>query len=328
MDRIKVVVLISVLVVFGGMALAYYPDPCDYDVVFSENDGDYQFQFVSNMDVEATAVLISNMGSFNIDSVVACYDPAYYSLNPLELQSSFFDIMKTHLEMRSISDFRVFDSQQMLEAMDDLDPSNTALLFAAGSIPGVLYNGTDDCPVMDWLSRGGIVINVAGCLGLYYSESQSEDGLVKVDGFGRLFADVDDDCFSNSSEKIYAFGNSVFHEWLHADISECTYGVRVSDLSDALNLGYVSDEGYSSACVFKSQNGMVFNFGCSLTDYNHISGNIAQYIASGIDYSSELVDRIVCDSNSGGHFVVDSSCSIFCFIGSSRVLYADRMQIF
>ncbi len=330
MEKTEIAILMTVLFVFGGAIVAFYPDPYEYDVSFSNDGSCYRYEFSSNVDVETSSIVISNTGLFDLSSILVCYDESFSSINPHADQLDFIEIFEKHAEIRSIEAFEVVSSEEMLECMDLADERSTALMFLSGSIPVTLYDGTSDCPLIQWLDRGGMLINIAGTLGKYYSNGPDFEDIVEVEGFGKLFGDVDDDCFAGYGDRCYALDGdpSRIHEWLHADLNECTFGTRYSELDQALNLGYVSEEGYTSACAFKSHEGMIFNFGCSLADYNHSSGNIAQILASGIDYSSVLVERHVGDTrgDSEGYFDIEGDYSIYCFIGSSRVLFADRIQ--
>ena len=311
--------VVLVVLVLAGMVMANAPGMYSYNVSFTESEGEVTVTFDSNTGMETTAVKIANSGMFRIDYVAAYVDRDYAALNDWDTQIEMFDDMKLLLDVRGVDGFGVYDSDGLLNFMETADPGTTAVFIASGSVSDILYNGTYESPLVTWLERGGILINMSGCLGKYVSHGPDFEDIEEISGYGALFASVDDEYFYDSETKIYAdYGyNEDFQKSLHFYMNECTYGISM-DVEDSLSIGYHTEDGY----------GMVMNFGVSLSTHEHSDHYVAQIIASGTDYLSEIVETQVGDTRDcpKSSFTVDESCSIYAFIGSTRAVYAERFD--
>ena len=318
-----------VLLILVGMVMANAPGMYNYDIEFTESDGEVTVSFDSNTVMETTSVKIANSGMFRIEYVAAYVDPDYAALNDWDIQIEMFEDMKLLLDVRGVDGFGVYDSEGLLKFMETADPGTTAVFIASGSVSDILYDGTYESPLVTWLERGGVLVNMSGCLGKYVSHGSDSEDIEEISGYGALFASVDDECFYDSETKIYADYecNEDFQKSLHFYMNECTYGISM-DVEDSLSIGYHTEDGVASALLFRSFNGMVMNFGVSLSTHEHSDHYVAQIIASGTDYLSEIVETQVGDTRDcpKSSFTVDESCSIYAFIGSTRAVYAERFD--
>lgn len=329
-NLLQVIIPVALVVlILAGLVLASAPGIYSYDIRFSESDGEVTVAFDSNTGMETTSVKIANSGLYHIDYVAAYVDTDYAALNDWELQIEMFEDMELLLDARGVDGFGMFDSEGLVEFMKTAEPGTTAVFIASGSISDVLYDGTYESPLIQWLEQGGVLVNMSGCLGKYVSHGPAQEDIEEVTGYGALFASVDDEYFCDSETTVYAsYGyNEDFRDSLHFYMNECTYGINM-DVENSLSIGYHTEDGVAAALLFKSFNGMVMNFGVSLSTHEHSDHYVAQIIASGTDYLSE-VSEIQVGNTRGDNvcsFKVDESCSIYAFIGSTRAVYAERFD--
>jgi len=328
---IPLIPLLIVIVVVLGMAISFAPEPYHHDITF-ERDGDVvHYSHHSTTGSPTRTVAFTVTGDFFIEKVVLYFDESYASLTSIPLQKEVIRDMLDQLRIRGI-DSICCNAKEMLEVIRTYDPGTTALFFASGALPDILYDGTAGCPIVDWLDRGGVLINESGCLGKYVSHGPDKDDIEQVIGYGDLFAGVDDASFNDSKVRMYATGgcDEAIRDSLNFYMNEYTFGIDITGFSDAKNLGYVSDDGYSSAVMFKSRGGMVINFGVSITNHSHFDHFVAQMIASGMDYSSEMFYSHAGNTrgdNSGDIDLIGGPCVIYGHIGSPRAVYGERILI-
>ena len=329
-SEIIIPVVLAVLIL-AGLVLSSSTSVYRYDISFEVDRDDVRYTVSSDVGMETTTVVISNSGQYSIEYVAAYFDEGYAALNSWELQEEMFEDMEELLSLRSIDGFGLHDSESLLELMSTRDPSTTAIFIASGSISDILYDGTADSPLVEWLRSGGIIINMAGCLGAYVSHGPEQEDIEHVIGYGEIFAGVPDLCFNDSDSVVYANEgyNEEVRDALHFYMNECTYGVDLWWMQDCLNIGYYSYSGCSAAALYKSGEGMVMNFGVSLSTHEHSDHYIAQIIASGMDYTSEILECEQGDTRGDSTGVVhtEGSCRVYCFIGSTRAVHGEFIDI-
>lgn len=327
-DRVVVCAVLAV-VVLAGMVMSFVP-MYGYDVEFEYSDGTVEYLYESDVELGTTTVVLSNTGDHLTTTVLALLDYGYASQSDHSELASMLADMSKQLDARGVS-METLDAEGMLEAMATADPSSTAVLLTAGAIPDVLYDGTADCPLIDWLERGGTVANAYGVLGKHVATGPDQGDIVTVEGFGELIAGLPDNAFRDSAWPIHAGSgcNEEVRDALHFYMTEYTYGIDVEGLEDALSIGYVSAAGFSSAVAFASNGGMVLNFGVSLGQHQHSDGYIAQIIASGLDYTTEILEVATGDTrdDSSGSFEVDRTCSVYAMVGDTGTVYAERFDV-
>lgn len=331
-DRdIPLMPLIAVIVIVLGMAISFAPEPYSHDIGFERDGGVVHYSYHSSIGSPTSITAFSITGDFVIERVAIYCDESYASLTSSSMQKEMAKGMKEQLRIRGM-DSVCCDAKGMLDIIRTSDPGRTALLFASGALPDVLYDGTEGCPILDWLNRGGVLINESGCLGKYVSHGPDKGDIEQVAGYGAMFAGVDDTAFNDSQKRTYATSgcDAALRDALNFYMNETTFGIDISNIRDAKNLGYVSDDGYSSASIFRSGNGMVINFGVSVTNHSHFDHFVSQIIASGMDYSSEMfyshTGHTRSDS-SGDIDLIDGPCAIYGYIGSPRAVYGERMFV-
>lgn len=329
--KIMLLPLVIVIVVISGMMMSFAPEPYSHDVSF-ERDGDVlHYTYHSVIGSTTNTVGFTTTGEFLIEKVVMYLDATYASLTSEFMQKEMIEDLSKQLKLRGI-DSTCCNAKEVLDVIRTYDPGRAALFFASGSFPDILYDGTEGSPIMDWLDRGGVLINESGCLGRYISYGPNQYDIEVTTGYGALFAGVDDVAFNDLQKRAYATGgcDEALRDALKFYMNEVTFGIDISSIADAKNLGYVSNDGYSSAAIFKSRNGMVINFGVSLVNHSHFDHFVSQIIASGMDYSSEMFYSHTGDTrwnNSGQIDLNDKPCVVYGYIGSPRAICGERTFI-
>lgn len=328
----KGIVLPVVLAAFIilGAAVAYSPSPYDHGLDHDVHDGVVDYRFTSSIGAEAHMAVFSSSGLFDLETVAFYVDRGYASKNPWDLQEEMYEDMEMHLSVRSFEGYVHCSAQDLLALIDSADPSKTALMFASGSLPDVIYDGEDGCPLAGWLDRGGMVVNISGCFGKYVSHGPEQSDIEEVEGYAELFADTDDGVFMDGVQRSYADYdcNTDVRDSLNFMMNEVTYGVDITGLDRYLSLGYVTEEGISAATLFRSGNGMIMNFGSSLVSHVHFDYHVAQILVAGLDYTSELIDSIVGhtrDDPSGSFTAPDGDHVAYGYIGSIRPVFGLRI---
>ena len=323
--------LVLFAIVILGLLLSYLPSPYTYDVSFTQEGDVVHYDYTSDTGMETNTVLISNTGEHAMDTIVVYFDESFASKNPWDVQEEMFGDLSKQLEHRGMDALRLCDSESLLEFMVTADPSSSAVLIASGAVSYMVYDGTPDCPLVEWLKDGGTVINMCGCLGKYVSYGPEASDIVEVSGYGEIFAGISDDAFMDSDREVrgrYGFNDDV-RDSLHFYMNECTFGIELGDRDDCLDIGYRAFNGASSAVLFRSWEGMVVNFGFSLGNHEYADNYVAQILASGMDYTSEILDWHVGDTRGdhSGQFAVDRTCSVYAYVGSTRAIYAERYDV-
>lgn len=323
--------IILCVMVLAGMLFAFAPKTYYHDITLDVDGNELHYSYHSSIGAPTSTVVFSSTGDFFIEEVVLLMDDSYASLTSRFLQEEMAEDLHKQLKLRGIG-FTCCDSEEMLEVIRSSNPSRTALMFASGALPVPLYDGTADCPLMYWLDRGGIVINESGCLGKYISYGSDPLDIQIVTGYGMLFAGSPDSVFNDLQKRTYASGgyDPDVRDSLQFYMNEVTYGVDISGMRNAKNLGYVSEDGYSAASIFESRGGMVINFGVSIKNHSHFDHFVAQIMASGIDYSSELLYFCQGDTRFDSSGTVELGEGIvvaYCFIGLPRAVYGERILI-
>lgn len=325
-DKVVLIGIAMIALILLGLVVSNSPI-YSHDIQFEESDGKISFEYSSNIGMDTHTTMFSTTGKFDVREVVLLVDKDYASMSNESMLDEMADDLGAHFEVRGIG-YRVVDSKEMVDTISSAVPSETALMIASGAIPDIIYDGSDSCPLMDWLDRGGVLINMSGCLGKYVSHGPEGTDIETISGFGFLFAGADDSAFMDSPNRLFTDQgyDPDFRDTLQIYLNEYTYGINTEMLGESLNVGY-SIDGISAATLFRSGEGMIINFGNVLNNHVHSDYYVAQIIASGIDYSSTLLDHYDGDTRSdkSGEFTVpDGPFTIYGYIGTPRAVYGER----
>ena len=329
-NRDKVIFVVLCGIVLIGMVTVYFPTDlynCEFSAKYSDDSIEYSYD--ANYGMETHTALIETDGKYDINTIIACYDEGYYSSIEHRIQKNTLGYFDSFFENRELHDFRICSASEIPDVLKSLNPYETALMFVSAEIPQCLYNGTEDCFLVDWLDSGGAVINMFGCFGKYVATSST---VITVEGFAEIFTGVDDDTIFRDGPE-YLFGDvqdSVIQEALGVFINECTYGIKYGSLTtDYFRIGSFID-GYSSALLFESRNGMIMNFSVSREYYAWVLQPIAQIVASGLDYSSEILNWDSGDTrnDNSGSFSTDAEhCQVYGYVGNIDATYGKKIII-
>lgn len=332
LDRIVIVAVIVVVLI--GMVVAYMPSPYSNGFKVWQEGEEIYYEYDANYVMDTHTIAISSALEYDITYIAVYCDESYASVNSWELQKEMFSDLEIQLSIRSFDGFGYFDAEGLENLMTTADTRSVAILFASGAIPDILYDGTDSCPLLRWIGQGGAVINISGCLGKYISIGPDEEDIVEIEGYAELFTGVsglDDSSFNDNPRSVRATSgqNEVIQDALGINFNEYSYGISCEGLSDYLSLGYVSDTGYSCAAIYRSGEGMVINFGLTLANHPHTIHYVAQVLAAGLDYTSEIVDYDVGKTNSGTG-VLDSEGKdvyVYGYVGYTRAVYGLKLML-
>lgn len=331
MDRKTYIILGAIAVlVLTGMGLSYSPNV--YTSVFEANiDGNViSYDYDANYGMETHTVLIETDGLYDIKKIVACYDESYYSYITHREQSDALSNFSYYFMDCGLSEFSICDAETISNGISDYTVEDTAIMLVSGAIPSVLYDGTCNSPLVKWLDCGGTVINMFGPLGKYVSTDQS---LIPVSGFSEIFTTVSDDSiFNDTSELVFGtIPDKSIQDSLNVYLNECTYGIHYDKLKgDYFAIGSQTENGLSSALIFKSRNGMVMNFASTVGNSPYILHHIVQVVASGLDYTAEILDYQSGNTytDDSGSFITDAEhCHVYGYVGNIDAVYGKKIII-
>ena len=313
--------IVSLLLV-GGI-LTYVPVLEKQEFKASSSMGGIQYSFDCNVPSYTHAVVMAGCEKYDFETILFLRDTGYQtSIDPKDLNALYDDLTLLCKRYGSISELAV-DVSEMLEKIDSSDVKKVGLLFATGYYPKPLYDGTDQSPIVEWLDRGGAIINIGGPFGKYVSDSS---GVTAVEGYGELFLHAPDSVFNDPSERVFTTNRQAqsVENALGVHFTEYTYGINISALSEYSVVGNVSEEGFASAVYLKIRNGELVNIGAVAGDYREYEYFVAQLISSGWSHSAEIVECHTygaSKSNSGDFPLEPGNYRIYGWVGSLYPVY-------
>jgi hypothetical protein len=326
--KIGMIVLVTFVVVILIGQLISYNNPY-YSNFSVERDGDEaRYEIDSNLSFDYTAVSLDNGGLYQIDRYVAFYDDAYPVQGRAEKIRDSLNWLRHDLGKYHVT----LDIEKLPEVeriITELD-TRTAIVFATGTLPAEIYDGTSDSPLFEWLKAGGVMYWMNGKIGSTYAE-RGTSTLQEVSDYNMLFFGADD-VVRDDIKTVYArnlIGDSLT-DVLSIYFNECTNGVDVSKLiTDFLELDY-SYEGYSSVAFVKYHNGagMICNLGGTLD--HDTAHSVAQVIAPRLTYVSTVVDHHngqISKDPSGVLQCATGETDVFIFIGTMTVIGGQCFRI-
>ena len=332
MKRIDVIVIVAVVaVMLVGMVLSYGPNiyRCDLDA-WNDEDG-IHYTYSSNYGMETHTTLIESSAGYDFDTILVYFDTEYAAMNDWGLQETMLIGLGEQLGIRSGPELVFCDSQELAESLPDADRSSVAVLIAAGAVSDVLYDGTSSCILLEWLMSGGTVMNMSGCLGKYVSHGPDSGDIEQIQGYAELFTGIEGMDDSSFNDVRYTLRtdysqNDLVQDSLGIQFNEYSYGIRYEGIGEYFSVGNESSDGYACALIYRAYDGMVMNFGMTVEYQSHTVHFVAQTIASGLDYTSTIVDYQqghTYDSPSGVFDFSGGNLRIYGYVGSARAVYGE-----
>lgn len=337
--NIMAVFAVFALVMLAGEVLIYAaPYSYDSDVVRTSDGLEYSVD--SPISADYNIVALDNGDRVRIDRVYMYYDAGYPSINPIGEQGDFIKILEDESAIRGLSSMYRADADGILKVINDvsIDPRSVAVLMCSGSFPEVLYDGTEDSPILRWLGDGGTLIWIGGPMGSCYSDRdhmmEAEAGYEELffgEGTGGSIRDDSELFIASSGQKV-----NPIDEALSIVMNDATYGVNTSVLDRVglryLPMGYISDSGFRCSAMIEvpGGSGMIMLFGTNLNQF--YTEAVAQSIAAGLNYESELVGHQEGSLGSGktvGDMRVpsDTNLTVYLYLEKVRLIYARTFSI-
>jgi len=241
-----------------------------YDVVAMNNA-----RCVTELVIYSDENYLANLAHAREKTVVPYAEQSYYS-----------DQMSKQLAIRGVKNTKILDSAGLKEYVESTWAASAGkgILVMGYSLPGSVYTGQNSDLLMEWISNGGRLYWAGSEIGKFYT---SADGLHEVSDNQNLFLGKSDCTLVTDSVVVSeGFDEDGFYGALSLKSFQMNLAVDISGVSDSMAFGAYYG-GYNSAVSVRFGSGSVTVVSglCSLDEYN----DIAQIIASGIDYDTVLV---------------------------------------
>lgn len=277
-----------VLMIVLGQILLPLGHTTEIDV---EYDGSINFTIDTDYSTYYSAVSLDNGDVPPSSRYIALFDDGHEWF----VSDSYIDNALSHLE-KSMSDAGL--DMEIMETDDVRDVMNggpehgqgvTTIIFMTGSLPSELYDGTEDCLLIEWLEKGGNIVWANGPIGKYVSTSVEcvdiGDRSSLLFGVEGAVKDSDGACFDTG---LYTDSIS---DLLRVYYSECTNGIEMGLQEDQLTLDYQVD-GYGATTLMRywDGTGMLTVFGGAVD--HHYVPYVTQILLSGITYDTVVIDHV------------------------------------
>jgi len=305
-----IVLVVFIAVILLGQFISYNsPYYSNFNV---ERDGnDAQFNIDSNLSLDYTAVSLDNGNLYQLDRYVAFYDDSYPMPGRKDKTLDSLNWLRHDLEKYRVA-LHIEKIPEIMKIITELD-TKTALIFATGTLPAEIYDGTPSSPLFEWLKAGGVMYWMNGKIGSTYAE-QGTSELRNVSDSDVLFFGTSD-VVRKDTGNVYArnLTDDSLTDVLKIYFNECTNGMDLGKLTTgSLGLDYTY-ENYSSVAFVKYHDGtgMICNLGGTL---NHDTAHsVAQIIAPNLTYVSTVID------NHNGQISKDPAGMLQCAAGETDV---------
>lgn len=252
-------------------------------------DGSVHYSFVADYTTNYSVVSLDNGDMAPSTDYIACYDTDhvwYISDGAVENALTHLDesMSKNGLALTVLSSADV--TAIMESELTSGEEITTCVIFLTGSLPAEMYDGTDDCTFIQWLSQGGRIVWGNGPLG---STISLHDRMEYVEDFSTIMFGTEDAvcqraCFDTT---VHAGGLS---DLLRVYYTECSFGIRIGIQEDQIHLDN-SVDGYAAVTLMRYHGGtgQMVVFGGQV---NHLSTDyVTQVLISGITYDTVVIDR-------------------------------------
>lgn len=284
MDRHKTVVSIFavlIIIMIAGEAMIYVVNPYNFSSDVISDGGDARYEVESSGSARFQ-ILEFDAGSMEpVNEVYIYLDNSYGTAGISNTSEQVEDIVR-ELEIRGM-DSTVIDAKGLAKLMSGENVRGVAVVFVSGAMPSTVYTGSEEDVVLQWIRSGGSVYWLGATMGMYVGNA---DGTVSmVDGWAELFYGAG--CFNSSDS--YDSANNRGDEigaLLCLRSSSTQFGMS-TNISNSLQLGYVSEDGYGSVSLAKFGAGMIGVIGGYFEDSTRT--DLVQTISSGVTYDSTLI---------------------------------------
>lgn len=309
-DNITLIIAVTMIaiVAIGGISI-YFINPYSYDADVNINDDNAEYSLNVSNAIQYNILALDNFGNPQIEDLIICSDGSGYS-----------ERVQAQLKVRGFNNVKIVDPENLPEEMIG-DPSGRGILILQGSFPEEIYSGNIDDILMKWLDNKGSVywfgylpkdeykINESTTMPVY-------DYLLPFGLSEESFCTIPDGDVNRSHELCtqLCFRNSEVINGLKSDI-----GTPIS---------YVSASGFSAITIMKVLNGTMVVLGGGQSSEN--SMDLAQVIASGISYHTELIGhKSGSVRNTTNDFIFYPSrnkddVSVYIHVGGYYTTYGER----
>lgn len=301
-NSILAMALIMIIVVAIGGISIYFINPYSYDADVSFNVDGAEYSIHVSDASEYNVLVLDNFDISVIKSLIIFSDGSDYPAR-----------VKAQLNIRGFNDVMIVGPEDLSDAMIG-HPSGRGILLPQGPFPEEIYSGNEDDPLLEWLGEGGSIY----WFGYLPNDGYADDYLSPLGLSNESFCTVADGNVSRSAE--------LCTQLCFRDI-DVMYGLR-SDIGTPIS--YVSESGFSAITVMKVLQGTMVVLGGGQSSEN--SSDLAQIIASGITYGTELIgyeSGIVRDTVSDSMEYSPSgegNISIYIHVGGFYTVYGERFQ--
>ncbi len=305
--------LVVILVIGQGMVYWANPYACDSSI---EIDGsDFTLKINSSVNTDGSAVILDGA---ELPSTVYIYFDEKYSNKYVShsSQSSFNGAVSAELVKRGVNPTQINANE-----LESLMKSSTysTVIFASGTLPDTVYNGTSDSLIINWLNEGGKVVWTCDPFGKYLSSGKD---VVEISNYQSLIFG-NDNCINDSTEDEVAYERS---SELGSALRLSSNDIRNGFATNVDGVRYMGfDNGYySSLSMIPFEKGFITLFGGYFD--KEISKTAAQIIASGITMETKLV--YVSNFFVSGEFTKTLSFedtlkpSVYVYVGGDMLVYA------
>lgn len=335
-DLIVVTAVILCAAILVGEVLTYSQGVHEYGAEADWSEGRVDYRVSSSGGDVYDAVLVDNGSRQGIDMLMMYVDDLYEryykeasesSDPPILSQQYFAEQVKAFLEFRSFTGSALCHDEGLIDFISSTvdDPSGKAILVSSYALPSEIYDGTDDCPLMRWISNGGTLYWVGSEIGRFHRD---DAGLHAVEGNQELFLGVQG-CVNTAgstvaTEKI----DNGFTDAFRLKNSNVMNGVDVSRVEGALGMGY-SEDGYSSIALIPFGSGSICVF-AGIFDINQFD-DIGQVVASGLTSDSEIIGHVRGDVKRGEvsgtmSFDPSSDPTLYVYIGGTYTKFGEAFN--
>lgn len=286
--------IIVAVIIIGQFMIPTVSYNYSSNVVLGEDGVHYSLSADANR--EFIVSVYEGENHYSEGNVMIYHDESYVSFSDPSEITHIVNALRLDLPLRGV-ECEVADSKGIRDMMMESISTglfNTRLVMVSGVLPDTIY-GVDGGLILDWLSAGGVLYWLGAPIGLYLS---NEDGLVEVDGYSDMFFGMDDAILIPGKTPGYEDARVVYGDVQDGGIAkslglvgnDCTFGVNVDHLSNALAVANSTKDGYASIALTKFYNGsgMISIFGGYIT-YDTVWA-LSKVIASGLEYDSVLLE--------------------------------------